>query len=80
MIQYGPFVEQYKQTFINNYCTQFKITDEKIVKKWYTDINSDKGNWPILLDTIETQMSLTENLFIKLKPEIKKSLYHMQMM
>ena len=37
-----------------------------------TDIISDKGYWPILLDAIETQIAFSENLYIKLKPKMKK--------
>ena len=38
----------------------------------YTDIISDKGNWPILLEAIEAQIALSEGLYIKLKSEMKK--------
>ena len=71
-IQYDPFVEQYKQPFIKKYCSQFKIKDLKIVKKWYTEIISDKGNWPIVLEAVEAQIALSEELYIALKPEMKK--------
>ena len=71
-IQYHSFVEQYKQPFITNYCGRFKIKEKNIVKKWYTDIIADKGNWPILLEAIETQIALSENLYIQLKSEMKK--------
>ena len=73
LIQYDPFVEQYKQSFITTYCNKFKIKDKKIVGKWYTDIVSDKSNWPILLEAIEEQIALSEGLYIKLKQEMKNN-------
>ena len=41
------------------------------MRKWYTDIISDKGNWPILLEAIEEQIALSDGLYIKLKQEMK---------
>ena len=43
-----------------------------MVLQWYTDITLDKGNWPILLEPIEVQIALSEELYNKLKPEMKK--------
>ena len=64
VIQYDPFVEQYKQSFMTIYCNEFKIKDRKIVRKWYTDIISDKGNWSIFLEAIEAQITLSEGVYI----------------
>ena len=41
------------------------------MREWYTNIVSDKGNWPILLDAIEQQIDLSDSLHIKLKEEMK---------
>ena len=41
------------------------------MREWYTNIVSDKGNWPILLDAIEQQIALSDSLHIKLKEEMK---------
>ena len=41
-IQYYPFVQHHKLQFIKRYCSEFKISNQKIVKQWYTDIISDK--------------------------------------
>ena len=43
-----------------------------MVFQWYVDITSDKRNWPILLEHIEVQIALSEDLYNKLKPEMKK--------
>ena len=67
-IQYDPFVQHHKLQFIKYYCSEFKISNKKIVKQWYTDIISDKGNWPIVLEAIEVQINLSDELYIKLKP------------
>ena len=44
------------------------------MRKWYTDIILDKGDWPILLEAIEAQIDLSEGLYIKLNQEMKKVL------
>ena len=72
-IQYDPFVERYKQSFITTYCDKFKINNKKIVRKQYTNIVSDKVNWSILLEAIEKQISLSDGLYIKLKQEMKNN-------
>ena len=41
-IQYYLFVQHHKLQFIKRYCSEFKISNQKIVKQWYTDIISDK--------------------------------------
>ena len=42
------------------------------MKQWYTNIISDKANWPIVLEAIEAQINVSDDLYIKLKPEMKK--------
>ena len=42
------------------------------MKQWYTDILLDKVNWPIVLEAIEAQINELDDLYIKLKPEMKK--------
>ena len=42
------------------------------MKQWYTDIILDKVNWAIVLDAIEEQINVSDDLYIKLKPEMKK--------
>ena len=71
-IQYYPFVQHYKQQFIMKCCREFKILNQKIVKQWYTDIILDKVNWSIVLEAIESQIIELDDLYIKLKPEMKK--------
>ena len=53
-------------------CREFKILNKKIVKQWYIDIILDKVNWPIVLEAIEAQINVSDDLYIKLKPEMKK--------
>ena len=42
------------------------------MKQWYTEIFSYKGNWSIVLEAIEAHIALSEDSYIKLKPEMKK--------
>ena len=42
------------------------------MKQWYTDIILDKVNWSIVLEAIESQIIELDDLYIKLKPEMKK--------
>ena len=74
LIQYEPFVKEHKNTFINGYCKDNKITNKKFVKEWYMRIVSDVGNWPILIDAIEQQMKLSDNLHIKFKEAMTNEL------
>ena len=71
-IQYYPFLQHHKLQFIRKYCSEFKILNKKIVKQWYTDNILDKVNWPIVLEAIEAQINELDDLYIKLKPEMKK--------
>ena len=71
-IHYYPFVQHHKQQFIMKYCREHKISNQKIVKEWYTDIIKDKINWPIVLEAIEAQINISDEFYIKLKPEMKK--------
>ena len=71
-IQYYPFVQHYKLQFRKKYCSEFKILNQKFGRQLYTDIISDKMNWPIVLESIETQINVSDDLYIKLKPEMKK--------
>ena len=54
------------------YCREYKILNQKIVKEWYTEIISDKINWPIVLEAIEEQINNSDDFDLKLKPEMKK--------
>ena len=54
------------------YCEAHKISNQKIVKQWYTDIIEDKINHPIVLEAIEAQMNVSDKFYIKLKSEMKK--------
>ena len=70
-IQYFPFVQHHKQQFIMKYCREYKISNEKIVREWYTDIIKDKINWQIIFEAIDAQINISDEFYIKLKPEMK---------
>ena len=70
-IRYYPFVKHHKQQFIMKYCREYKISNEKIVREWYTDIIKDKINWSIVLEAIEAQINISDAFYIT-KPEMKK--------
>ena len=42
------------------------------MREWYTDIIRDKIIWPIILEAIEAQINISDEFYIKLKPEMKK--------
>ena len=71
-IHYYPFVQHHKQQLIMKYCREHKISNKTIVKEWYTDIIKDKINWPIVLEAVDAQINISDELYIKLKPEMKK--------
>ena len=41
------------------------------MREWYTDIIRDKIIWPIILEAIEAQINISDEFYIKLKPEMK---------
>ena len=63
-----------KNTCIEGYCEDNKISNKKFVKEWYIRIVKDAGNWKILIDAIKQQMKLSDNLNIKLKETMKNEL------
>ena len=50
---YYPLVQHHKNQFIMKYCEAHKISNQKIVKQWYTDIIEDEINHPIVLEGIK---------------------------
>ena len=66
---YYPLVKHHKKQFIMKYCEAHKISNQKIVKQWYTDIIEDEINHPIVLETIVTQMIVSDEFCIKLESE-----------
>ena len=53
------------------YCNEHKISNQKIVRELYTDIIKDKINWQIILEAIDAQINISDEFYIKLKPEMK---------
>ena len=53
------------------YCNEHKISNKKIVRELYTDIIKDKINWQIILEAIDAQINISDEFYIKLKPEMK---------
>ena len=72
-IYYYPFVQHHKKKFIMKHCKELKISNQKIVGEWYIDIIKDKINWPIAFEEIEAHINVSDEFYIKLKPEMKKA-------
>ena len=58
-------------TFVSKYSFENIISNTNIVNEWHNKIVNDIANHPIIIEAIEDQIEDSDEMYIKLKIEMK---------